>query len=76
MQRLAIIILETERTADGQYIPCIVKEGERGYYRTDWAWGKDKKIAEACATSRNERSGLSEDDVTTIVGSSMFAKAE
>ena len=32
--------------ADGNIIPVIVKEGVKGYFPTDWNWGKDLEIAE------------------------------
>lgn len=34
--RLVVFIMETEKSDDGQYIPCIAEEGTRGYRRTDW----------------------------------------
>lgn len=43
--RRAYILLETVKTAKGEYIPCIVEEGSKGYWKTDWAWGIDETIA-------------------------------
>lgn len=57
MQRLIYVILETERDPEG-YIPCIVKEGETGYYRTDWNWGTDLAHAREIAKRMNERMGI------------------
>jgi hypothetical protein len=73
-QRLCYTILETETNKNGEYIPCIVKEGESGYFRTDWLWGKDIKIARQCAKEKNEGLGHSDKDVHKIIASSMFAK--
>jgi len=65
--RIAYTIVETERTDDGHYIPCIVKEGETGYWRTTWRWGKDKAIAEKIAEERNEKMGISKEDAMRLV---------
>lgn len=70
-KKLAYIILETEKNEQGEYIPCIVKEGESGYYRTDWTWGKDQLIAQEIADDRNNRMGLSPTDVMQLTLESM-----
>lgn len=70
-KRTAYMLLETERTAAGEYIPCIAVEGERGYHRTDWTWGKDLKIAQECADKKNAMLGLSKEDALKIVFSTM-----
>lgn len=67
MSRLAIFIQETVKSTDGQYIPCIAVEGEKGFYKTDWKWGWDKVKAEEWANERNARVGLSPEDVLKIV---------
>jgi hypothetical protein len=46
-------IQETVRDASDNYIPCIAVEGEQGYHLTDWAWGKDRAIAQRCADEKN-----------------------
>jgi len=68
--RMAVVILEGERRFD-QYVPCIAKEGIKGYYRTDWLWGEDKAHAEATAKEYNRRLGLTEKDAIAIVLSTM-----
>ena len=70
--RVCYYILETETASDGQYIPCIVKEGVKGYFRTDWLWGTDIEIARQCAKEKNEGLGLSAKDVDKMVCASMF----
>ncbi len=69
-QRLCYTILETVTSEDGQFIPCIVKENEMGYFKTDWLWGKDLKLAQQCADEKNEGLGHTPEDVAIIVASS------
>jgi len=71
-ERMVYIILETQRTPQGGYIPCIVKEGEKGYYKTDWDWGDNKIIAEELAEKRNEAMGLHKYEAHKLVCRSMF----
>ena len=66
-QRMVYFIQETVRTSEGGYIPCIAKEGETGYYPTDWDWGTDLELAEQCAKKKNERMGISEDEAFKII---------
>jgi hypothetical protein len=68
---VAYTIIETEQNKQG-YIPCIIKEGIKGYFRTDWNWGKDKKIAEQIAIERNDVMGLSTETVEAMIAVSMF----
>jgi hypothetical protein len=74
-RRMAYLILEDVRAKDGGYVPCLAREGEKGYYLTNWNYGLDKIIAEKCIDTLNRRMGLSEEDVTTIVLSSMGKQA-
>lgn len=67
----AIVILETQQDDMGNYIPCIVKEGETGYHPTDWKWGTDLKEAEALADDYNKKLGLTEEEAYTIILQSM-----
>jgi len=65
--RLVFFIMETETTDDGQYIPCIATEGEKGYARTNWAWGTDKEQAQELCDERNmETYGLTPQDAVRI----------
>ena len=66
----AYVILHTERDQDG-FIPCIVVEGERGYYRTDWRWNVTFELAEHMAWERNLKMGTSRDQALRIVLQSM-----
>lgn len=65
-------IMETERTSDGQFIPCIAVEGEKGYYKTDWAWGTDKNQAQAWADERNQKMGIDRREAAKIQLRTMF----
>lgn len=67
----AIVILETKQDDMGNYIPCIVKEGETGYYMTDWKWGTNLKEANALADDYNAKLGLTKDEAYTLVLQSM-----
>jgi hypothetical protein len=69
--KMAIIILETDKDCRGRYIPCIVKEGELGYYQTTWQWGDDKALAQKLADDYNKRLGLTEEQVQELVIQSM-----
>ncbi len=64
--------METEVDGNGEYIPCIVKENEPGFYRTDWRWGKDIQLARKCAKKKNMALELTEEDVDKIIASSML----
>jgi hypothetical protein len=70
-QRLAYFINESIRDENGELIVCIAKEGERGYYRTDWYYGKDIERAQPLVDDLNRRLGLSADDVIQIQASTM-----
>lgn len=67
----AIVILETVKDDMGNYIPCIVKEGETGYYLTNWKWGTDLKEANALADDYNVKLGLTKEEAYTLVLQSM-----
>lgn len=69
--RIALFILDSERDAEGNYIPCIAEENTPGYYPTTWRWGSDRAVAFELAQKYNERLGLSGEDAFTIVMSSM-----
>jgi len=64
--RAVYFIMETERDQDGNFIPCIAKEGELGFYRTNWQWGKDKKLAQECADDMNKKMGISKKEAMII----------
>lgn len=70
--RMVYFISEIERTEDGQFIPCIAVEGEKGFHRTDWAWGTDKEQAQAWADERNEKMGISRMEAAKIQFKTMF----
>ena len=44
---------------DGNLIVCIAKEGEIGYYLTDWIWGKDYDFANMLCDEKNMAMGIS-----------------
>ena len=69
--RIAFFVMPTRVDSNGEYIALIAVEGEKGFYQTDWHWGKDFKLAEECADSRNTRLGLSQKEAAAIVCSTM-----
>jgi hypothetical protein len=66
------------------YIPSMVTEGEPGHspmkgngpFAQPWYWGHDLDKAKEIAKKANEELGLTEDDVTTILLSSMRVSFE
>lgn len=71
-QRMVYFIMETERTEDGQFIPCIAVEGKKGYRRTNWAWGTDKEQAQKFADERNQEMGIDRREAAKIQFKTMF----
>jgi len=59
------------KNAKGEYIPIIVKEGQTGYYLTDWAWGKDLDEAEKIARAKNRAMGISDALTQRLILASM-----
>jgi|SRR5579859_31652 len=68
---LAIFVMQTERADDGQYIACIARRDEPGFYRTDWRFGTDWDIAREIAREKNARMGLNEREAEVIQLSTM-----
>ena len=69
--KTAYAILPTLKNDAGEYIPIIVKEGETGYYPTDWAWGKDLDEAEKIARAKNRGMGVSDAEAQRLIMASM-----
>lgn len=76
--RQCFIVLEGQCDERG-YIPSLVTEGERGHaplvgngdFASPWYWGETIEKAKQHCRDENAKLGLTEDDVTTIVCSSM-----
>lgn len=69
--REAFFVLQSITDENGEFIACIAREGEKGYFKTDWLWGKDFAIAEECAKGRNTIRNISEDEAAQIVAITM-----
>ena len=69
--RMAFFVMETNMNSQGEYNALIAVENERGYYKTDWYWGKDFKKAQEIADERNFRMGLSRKEAAMIQCSTM-----
>lgn len=48
----------------------IIKEGERGYYLTDWKWKKE--FAEEARDAKNAQLGLTPEEANKMLIASMF----
>lgn len=68
---IAYFVVENERTKDGAYIVCVAVEGEAGFYKMDWAWHSSFAKAKAETALLNEKLGLSEEEVNSIIISTM-----
>ena len=68
--RFVVDITETHKI-DGEYSPIAIKEGEYGYWTTDWKWGKDLESAREIAKDYNRELGLTDEEVSQIVLYSM-----
>lgn len=66
MGRKVYFIMETERTEAGEFIPCIAVEGEKGFYRTDWAWGSDPEVAQEIVDKKNADLGIDSKEAMLI----------
>ena len=79
-KRFAYTIVVESTDKDGNYIPCVAIEGERGYRplsgrgrcSAPWTWGKDYNKANEIADDLNKKMGLSKMEALKIVGSTMF----
>lgn len=69
--RIALFVMETQMNGEGEYNALIAVEGEQGYYKTDWYWGKDYKLAQEIADERNFRMGLTKREAALIQCSTM-----
>lgn len=65
-KRSVYFLMQTETDDEGNYIPCIAVEGERGFYRTDWTWGKDWEFANEICDEMNEKLGISKQEAMKI----------
>jgi hypothetical protein len=80
--RYAVTVVATEFDEHGEFIPCVVFEGEKGYrpLRRDsgngfWHWGKSYDKAMELADKCNDTLGLSKAEACKIIGASMTATA-
>jgi len=64
-------IMPTQVNGQGEYNALIAVEGEKGYYKTDWFWGKDLKIAEQIAQESNDVMGINKEQANKIVVGTM-----
>jgi|WetSurSiteA1Bulk_404760.scaffolds.fasta_scaffold42195_3 hypothetical protein len=60
-------ISELDRAEDGGYIPCIAIEDEPEYFKTDWNWGTNLKIANKLAEEKNLESGINPKEAWLIL---------
>ena len=70
-EKFTVIIIDTQKDKHGNFVPCIVKENEKGYFITDWQWGQNRAIAQKIADDYNTRLGLSKKQVIELTLQSM-----
>jgi hypothetical protein len=63
--------IPASQTPETGFSPVIVVANESGYYETDYRWGNVKSVAEVSCNRLNDALGLTLDDVTWIISSSM-----
>lgn len=71
MKRSAYFVIESQQNEEGEFYALIAVEGESGYYKTTWLWGKDIDKAEEVARFKNKAMGISRKEANLIVLSSM-----
>ncbi len=71
--RSVYFINQLKRTPDSTgFIPCIAKEGEKGFYATDWEWNDcTLKEAEEMVAEMNEKMGYTSEEAMKIQLSTM-----
>lgn len=69
--KMAMVIIEMEKDDHGGYIPCIVKEGEKGYFPTTWKYGDNIETAKKLADDYNTKLGISKEEAMMLVLQSM-----
>lgn len=74
MSDTAYVIPVTHYDSEKGYRVGIAKQGEKGYYLTDWFWGHDYEQAQKIADEKNIRMCGSLDEANKIICSSMFSK--
>lgn len=70
-RKAAYFVLESQTNEAGEYNALLAVEGETGYYKTDWFWGKDVEEAELIARWKNEAMGISVEEAQKILLQSM-----
>ncbi|VVB60566.1 Uncharacterised protein [uncultured archaeon] len=72
-KKMALIIVDIEKE-NGEYVACIVKEGEKGYFTTDWRWGTDRQKAQKQADEYNAKMGITKKEAMRLTFQSMEPK--
>ena len=75
-KRMAFFVMATQVNDKGEYNVLIAVEGEKGYQRTDWYWGKDFDAAERLCDERNAKMGIDRRESEKIVASTMGSPSE
>ncbi len=68
-----ILGIVTDRK-DGLWGPVLVVRGESGYYPMPWAWGRTRAEAEEACRDQNHRLGITPEEQSRIVASSMASQ--
>ena len=70
-QRAPYFVNQAIANDKGEFIPCIAVEGETGYHKTNWTWGKDFDQARKIASDMNEKMGITKLEAAKIVTATM-----
>jgi hypothetical protein len=72
--RLVYFISQFECDEHG-WIPCIAREGEQGFYRSDWRWKCDLETARGPAAEKNAALGIDDREAARIQATTLRQKA-
>lgn len=73
--RKVYFVNEAITDENNELIVCIAIEGETGYYKTDWTWGKDFNLAQKLCDEKNIALGITPREAALIQLRTMRVKA-
>lgn len=74
MAEMVFTIVEGMNDENGEYIPCVVVKGQKGYHPTELRWGKDRNSAKRMAVEKNKQMGFNKRDASSMVISAMIMR--
>jgi hypothetical protein len=70
-RRSVYFVQRTVTDQQGNYIPCIAVEGERGFYRCEYSWTNDYKQCQELCNEKNAVMGYTPQEAMLIQLSTM-----